>query len=386
MELYQAPGIINATTPERARSLADLIPPALIQQALTLTDTVTLRKRKLPLGSMIWLVVGMSIFCDRPMTEIVNLMDITDRTGPPFTARSAVIQRRKTLGENAVRELFDITRQYWNQQAVHPQWHGLNLFAVDGVVRRTADTPENRAAFSKHTSQYGEGGYPQVRMVCLMALSSHLITACAFDSENISEMRLAEQLTEKAPDNSITLFDKGFYPMGLLHHWQTSGENRHWLLPLKKNTQYRVVRRLGRGDELVCLKTSPRARKHWPGGPEEIVGRLLTRRVDGKERQELWGGLLAYKLVQYQMVQMVFHLKGDDLPNQLSFSGAISEIIRLLITQPWASPGKMPGEMRTLYEQAKWLILPGRRERSYPRELRVKTRKYPDKKVAGHLK
>ena len=82
MELYQAPGIINATTPERARSLADLIPPALIQQALTLTDTVTLRKRKLPLGSMIWLVVGMSIFCDRPMTEIVNLMDITDRTGP----------------------------------------------------------------------------------------------------------------------------------------------------------------------------------------------------------------------------------------------------------------------------------------------------------------
>ena len=84
MELYQAPGIINATTPERARSLADLIPPALIQQALTLTDTVTLRTRKLPLGSMIWLVVGMSIFCDRPMTEIVNLMDITDRTGPPF--------------------------------------------------------------------------------------------------------------------------------------------------------------------------------------------------------------------------------------------------------------------------------------------------------------
>lgn len=339
-----------------------------------------------------------------------------------------------------MRELFDITRQYWNQQAVHPQWHGLNLFAVDGVVWRTADTPENRAAFSKHTSQYGEGGYPQVRMVCLMELSSHLITASAFDSENISEMRLAEQLTEKAPDNSITLFDKGFYPMGLLHHWQTSGENRHWLLPLKKNTQYRVVRRLGQGDELVCLKTSPRARKHWPGVPEEIVGRLLTRRVDGKERQvltsltdpnrypgndiselyrhrretelgyrearqsmldsrwtlrsrlpelvrqELWGGLLAYKLVRYQMVQMVFHLKGDDLPNQLSFSGAISEIIRLLITQPWASPGKMPGEMRTLYEQAKWLILPGRRERSYPRELRVKTRKYSDKKVAGHLK
>ncbi|HGM7047434.1 transposase domain-containing protein, partial [Serratia marcescens] len=58
MELSQALGIINFTTPERARSLSDLIPAEFIQQALTLTDTVTLRKRKLPLESMIWLVVG----------------------------------------------------------------------------------------------------------------------------------------------------------------------------------------------------------------------------------------------------------------------------------------------------------------------------------------
>ncbi|POX24532.1 IS4 family transposase, partial [Serratia marcescens] len=63
---------------------------------------------------------------------------------------------------------------------------------------------------------------------------------------------------------------------------------------------------------------------------------------------------------------------------------ALSEITRLLITLPWCSPGKMPGELRTLYEQAKWLVLPSRRERSYPRELRARSRKYPDKKVAGH--
>jgi len=58
---------------------------------------------------MTWLIVGISVFCDRPMTNIVNLMDITDRSGAPFTARSAIIQRGKKLGEGAVRELFDIT-------------------------------------------------------------------------------------------------------------------------------------------------------------------------------------------------------------------------------------------------------------------------------------
>ncbi len=75
MELSQALSIIHLTAPERARSLSELI-----QEAFRLTDTVTLRKRNPPLESMRWLIVGMSVFCDRPMTDIVNLMDITDRT------------------------------------------------------------------------------------------------------------------------------------------------------------------------------------------------------------------------------------------------------------------------------------------------------------------
>lgn len=99
MELSQAPGVINVTSAEHARSLSDLIPAELIHQALALTDIVTLRKRKLPLESMIWLVVGMSVFCNRPMAEIVNLMDIAECSGTPFTARSSVIQRRKNSGK-----------------------------------------------------------------------------------------------------------------------------------------------------------------------------------------------------------------------------------------------------------------------------------------------
>lgn len=440
MELSQALGIINLASPEQARNLADLIPEDLIRQALTLSDTVTLRKRKLPLESMIWLVVGMSVFCNRPLTEIVNLMDIVDSTGSPFTARSSVIQRRKTLGEKAVRELFELTQQHWHEQANHPHWHGLRLCGVDGVVWRTQDTPENNDAFGKASNQHGERGYPQVRMVCLMELSSHLIQGSEFDRYDVNEMRLAARLSSSASDNSITLFDKGFYSAGLLHHWQNAGENRHWLLPLKKNVQYEVIHKLGRQDSLVRLRTTPQARKQWAGLPEDITARLVTRKIDGVERQiltsltdacrypgadvaelyrhrweielgyreakqgllcnrwtlrsrlpemvrqELWGVLLTYNLVRYQMVRMAFHLKGDYLPYQLSFSSAITEMMRLLITLPWASPGTVPGELKRFYEQAKHCVLPLRQERSYPREVRTKYKKYPDKKAAGHLK
>ncbi|SQI45009.1 Uncharacterised protein [Serratia plymuthica] len=60
-------------------------------------------------------------------------------------------------------------------------------------------------------------------MVCQMELSSHLLVASEFDRYETNEMHLAARLTKGTPDNSITLFDKGFYSLGLLHHWQNSG-------------------------------------------------------------------------------------------------------------------------------------------------------------------
>lgn len=105
------------TSPEKIQTLTDLLSPDLIQQAFSLTDTLTLRKRKLPLESMGWLVIGMALYNNRPLSQIVNLMGIVDRTGHPFTAPSSVIQRRKTLAEDPMKALFKLTADYWHQEA-----------------------------------------------------------------------------------------------------------------------------------------------------------------------------------------------------------------------------------------------------------------------------
>ena len=57
-------------------------------------------------------------------------------------------------------------------------------------------------------------------------------------------------------------------------------------------------------------------------------------------KQELWGILLSYNLVRYQMANT---LKGDYLPYQLSFNGSLAHIIRLLVGLPFSSPGAIPG-------------------------------------------
>ncbi len=166
MQLSQALDIINAHAPQRIDSLHDLLPADLISQALAQTDTVTFRKRKLPLESMVWLLIGMAIYNDKSMADIVNTMDIVNSVGKPFVAPSAVIQRRQSLREDAVRLLFEKTQAHWHQQANHPLFCGLTLLGVDGVVWRTPDTPENSQTFSRQVIAGKPSEYPQIRMVC----------------------------------------------------------------------------------------------------------------------------------------------------------------------------------------------------------------------------
>ncbi len=436
MDVSQALDIINNWKPNQLETLADLLPLDLIDEAYSLTDTVTMRKRKLTLESMVWLLVGMALYNDKSMKDLVNQLDIVDRTGKAFVAPSALTQRRKTLGEPAMKAVFERMTSAWVKGANLPEWNGLTLLGVDGVVWRAADSPQNNEAFSK-----GKGTqYPQVRMVCQMELSSHLITASAFDDYAVNEMVLAEQLIATTPDHSITLFDKGFYSLGLLHEWHQTGTERHWLIPLKKNIQYEVVRSLGRNDKLVRLQSNPRARKRWPSLPDVLTARLVTRKINGKNyevltsmvdtmrypaadigslyghrweiemgyreqkqfmlgnrltlrsrlpelvRQELWGILLTYNLIRYQMVELCFSLKGNYLPYQLSFNGALAHIMRLLVGLPYSTPGAIPRQFKHFHSMAESLILEGRRERTFPRTVKPRPQKYARNKNAAHLK
>jgi putative transposase len=263
-------------------SLGDYLDPELISRCLAESGTVTLRKRRLPLEMMVWCIVGMALERKEPLHQIVNRLDIMLPGNRPFVAPSAVIQTRQRLGIEAVRRVFTKTAQLWHNTTPHPHWCGLTLLAIDGVFWRTPDTPENDAAFPRQTHAGNPALYLQVKMVCQMELTSHLLTAAAFGTMKNSENELAEQLIEQTGDNTLTLMDKGYYSLGLLNTWSLAGEHRHWMIPLRKGAQYEEIRKLGKGDHLVKLNTSPQARKKWPGLGNEVTARLLTVTRKGK--------------------------------------------------------------------------------------------------------
>src|SRR5690606_40667851 len=131
----------------------------------------------------------MSMYRQPPVWSIVSKAQLMLPGKKPLVAPSAVVQARQRLGVNAVKEVFSQSQQLWNNSAEHPTWSGLTLLGVDGVVWRTPDTDENRNAFTYWKNQHDECGYPQVRMVCQMELTSHMRS-----EEHTSELQSRENL------------------------------------------------------------------------------------------------------------------------------------------------------------------------------------------------
>lgn len=210
MQLVTALTLANRYFPNlEVGALQQLLPEEFISQCLQEAGVATVRRRRLPLESLVMVVLGMALYRGKDVWSIADKMQITLPGRRVLVAPSAVVQGRQRLGSEAMHQVFHQTQQIWHRDAEHPRWCGLQLLGVDGVVWRAPDTADNTEAFSKPITTAGESAWPMVRMVCQMELTSHLLTGAAMDKYSTSEMILAEQLIETTPDNSLTLFDRG---------------------------------------------------------------------------------------------------------------------------------------------------------------------------------
>src|SRR5690242_21419323 len=94
------------------------VDPDWIDEALEATGTATLRRRRLPAEQVIWLVLGMALFRDRRIDEVVAKLDLAlpGRRGPT-PAPSAVVQARARLGGEPMRWLFERCSEKWAHES-----------------------------------------------------------------------------------------------------------------------------------------------------------------------------------------------------------------------------------------------------------------------------
>jgi hypothetical protein len=429
---------VLAFTPEAFAALGKHLCPEWVTEALCAGECgekfAQMRKRKLPVLQALWLVIGMALFRDRSIEAVAqHLSLVLPRPGPrEGIARSGLPQARHRLGAEPMEHLFNLTGAAWGLDAADKdRWRGLSLMGIDGSCLRIADTPENEAAYGRPGSgDRSASGYPQIRLVALMALRSHTLAAMNFGGINTGEMTLVKPLWERIPDHALSILDRGFLSWGALHQLSASGTERHWLLRLKKNTAYRVVQKLGPGDELVEITTRSEARREYPELPKTFLARLIAYKVKGYPpqklltsmqdperypaseiaplyherweielaydelkthmlereealrsrtpelvRQEVFGICIAYTLVRCEMARVAAKLGLP--PTRISFRNALLSIRNFCLWAWSTSPGALPKLFGTLERDLKLLVLPERRsERRYPRHVKIKMSNY----------
>jgi hypothetical protein len=414
------------------------IDPAWIDQALSWTGTATLRKRRLPASQVVWLVIGMALLRNRPIRDVVDKLDLALGDDQPLLAPSSIAEARARLGEEPMLWLFARTAHAWaHASAARDRWKGLALYGVDGTTLPMPDTRENTEHFGKSNGKHGVSGYPMLRMAALIALRSHLVASAAFGPYATSEHYLAAELWSALPENSLTIVDRGFFAANILLTIGNGAPNRHWLIRAKTNTRTRVLKVLGPGDELVEMEVSAQARAQNPSLPSTWIARslhyqrkgfqpqrLLTSLLDvekypaeqiaelyhlrwelelaydelktemnggtssilrskspGRVNQEMWGLLQAYNLVRYEMEQIADEAQVP--PTRISFATVFN-----MICDEWlwlagtATPGAIPRQLKRLRSDVRRVVLPERRNRTYPRAIKVKTpSRYPRKRA-----
>ena len=428
--------------PPSAQLFAEHLPAEWIQHCLTLSDHATVRRRRLPGDMVVWMVICMAFFRKEPVTDVVRRLSLSadGEAGEKLLARSAITQARQRVGAAPLQWLFHQTAQTWGAEH-YPKddWHGLQLFAVDGAQFRTQDEPELREYYgSANTATERQSAYPVMRLVALMNLGSHILLDAATAPYRRSEILMAQSMITALPDNSITLFDKLFYSAELLLTLNKQGHNRHWLLPARKNVVAETEESYGAGDRLVKLKISPQARKKNPSLPEYWYARAVTYELNGTEKtvltslpadrykakdvaelyhsrweievgfrniksslldnalvlrsrkvelleQEVWGMLLAYNLIRREATRAAE--KHKRAPAEISFKFAFQFIAtELIVLGNTSSPGTIPKRLEHLRGSLEVLFITKRPRPSRPRAVKISKTRYPVNRHAAPLK
>ena len=419
---------------DRLEGLKQHLDPEWIEDALSACGTVSLRRRRLPAEQVVWMVIGMGLMRNVPIEQVVDKLELAlpDQRGT-LIAKSAISKARQRLGENPLAYLFDVTAAEWSARSADAyRWRGLGLYGLDGTTMRVADSPENRVEFGgqKAGAGRGESGYPQVRVVAMMALRSHVLSSFRFADYGTGETTLARGIWNEVPEESLVIVDRNFLVKKDLVHLETSG-NRHWLTRTKVGTKWAIQEKLGKDDYLVewdlkgsglpktwtlraihykrkgcprsTLLTSLLDPEKYPAkelvalyherweteiGYDEIKTHLLNRqeairsKTPAGVRQELWGIALAYNLVRLEMERVA--AEAGVPPTRISFVSSLAMIRDEFHTLSLRSmsPGAVPASLSRLRQRLKRLILPPRRERTYPRAVKVKMSNYPRKRPA----
>lgn len=316
------------------------------------------------------------------------------------------------------------------------RWRGRVVKMVDGTGISMPDTPENQARYPQPGTQAAGVGFPQLRLVGVLCLSTGALLDAAFgpfEGKGNSEHDLVRKLLGTFAPGEVVLADALYCSYWLIAALQGAGVDVVFEQFGARQTDFRRGRRLATRDHVVTWD-KPRQRPQWMSKeaydeyPDtltvrevEVDGRVLVTTMCNRRRapkkalsqlytqrwhieldlrnikttlgmevlrcktpdmveKELWVNLLAYNLIRVLMAQAA--LGAGLLPREISFKHTAQMWLQWT---PLRTRGTESSQLRALFILVAQIRVGNRPGRLEPRARKRRPKPYPWLKVPRRL-
>ena len=409
---------------ERIAALKQLLPQEMMAQVVAESNLPSNFCRRLPNWFLLWFVIAIGLFSRDSYRQVFRWLQPFRRTGTP--GRSTLCMARFRLGVAPLRRLLERTVGLLGTAATPGAFHRTyRLMGLDGFVLDVADSAANARVFGRHRSGRGASAFPQIRVLSLCELGTHVLWRSLIKPCRRGEVTMAPALLRYLQPDMLLLWDRNFFSYALVRQVVVV-QKAQLLARVKTGLIFRPVRTLSDGSYVARVYESPRHRERDRGGIEVRIieytlhdpgrtgdgqkHRLLTTLMDEgvdpatdlvvryherweeeltidelkthqRERpvlrsqtpagvvQEVYGLLTAHGLVR--RVMSAAAARAGVAPRRVSFTGAL-KILRCRLAE---CPGEDLGRARwyeQLVEEIADEVLPERRPRINPRVIKKK--------------
>jgi hypothetical protein len=422
-------------------ALEQTLPQTTIKAVITDLGVEEQRMRKLPAELTLLLCIGMGLFTNIALAQVMVKMVKGLRYIWPgdedyeTATKGAICQARYRLGAKPVVALFHrVCQPIATEQTPGAFLFGLRLMAIDGTTEDVPDTPANVAFFGRHRGGRGDGAFPQMQAVYLIESGTHSICDVGFWPCHTSERVGALRMLRSVEQGMLVMWDSGLHSFDMAV--KTRQRKAHFLGRLPGHVKPQFVQALLDGSYLAYIYPSDYQRQkrgerllvrvieytiddpHRPG--HGLLHRLITSllepdfypaqilageyhqrwdieitidEVDTHQRlphiplrskkpvgiiQEAYGLLIAHYAVRSIMHDAAVQHQLD--PDRLSFTNAV-HIIRDAIPEfQMTAPEQLPRLYQRLLNDILRHRLPERENRSNPRVVKRKMSKFKVKR------
>lgn len=408
--------------PGHLGELTQHLPFEMVDEALAATRTCQSRLRDLPSRVVVYLLLAGCLFAEVGYLGVWR--KLTAALGGIATATptaGALAQARRRVGSAPLRWLFDLLRG----PAAAPRqrgtwWRGLLVCAIDGTTLTVPANPATLSRFTKQAGNHGGTGYPQMRLVALVACGTRTLIDAVFGPTTTGETTYAPSLLRSLRPGMILLGDRNFAAQGLLADIAAAGAEV--LVRLKNDRRMAMLARYGDGSYLSTLGTlrvrvieaeitiTTTAGQHtglyrlatslldhhrYPAA--ELIqlyhqrweietaylelkssilgGRVLRARTPGGVDQEVYALLITYQLLRTAMADAT-DTQPDTDPDRASFTTALHTARDLVTKATGVIADTTIDLVGTIGRHVLAQLLPNRRLRTCPRIVKRAISKY----------